>query len=64
MSEDGVYPSSVPSSILEDVEFEAARSRCNFGVEVACYSIGVVRGVVQVVQNWFTGISRMYRSSS
>ena len=26
------------------------------GVEVARCSIGVVRGVVQVVQNWFTGI--------
>ena len=27
------------------------------GIEVALCSIGVFRGVFQVVQNWFTGIS-------
>ena len=57
MSEDGVYTSSVPSFVecsflLGDVEFEAARSIFNFGkIEVARCSIGVFRGVVQVVQN-------------
>ena len=37
-------------SFMGDVEFEAACSRFNFGVEVARCSIGVVRGVVQVVK--------------
>ena len=33
-----------------DVEFEAAHSRSNFGrIEVPRYSIGMVRGVVQVI---------------
>ena len=32
-------------------------------VEMACCSIGEVRGVVQVVQNWFTGIPYLTRSS-
>ena len=40
MSEDGVYPSSVPS-FLRDVEFEAARSSSNFGrIEVAVVALG------------------------
>ena len=55
MSEDGVYPSSVPS-FLGDVEFERPVSDPILGVEVACRSIMEVRGVIQVVQNWFTGI--------
>ena len=46
MSEDGVYPSSV-LSFLGDVEFEAARSRSNFGFKVAHCSIGEVRGVIK-----------------
>ena len=49
--------------ILFDVEFEADCSRSNFGDKVACLSIGVVRGVVQVVQHWFTGIPNPTRSS-
>ena len=44
-------------SIVGGVTFEDALSRSNFGVEVEFCSIGVVCGVVQVVQNWFTGIS-------
>ena len=63
MSEDGFYPSSVPSFLSGDVEFEAARSIPIYGVEVACCSIGVFRDVVQVVQNWFTGIPNPSRSS-
>ena len=55
MSEDGVYPSSVPSSVecsflFGDFEYEAARSRFNFDkLEVDRCSIREVRGVVQVV---------------
>ena len=64
MSEDGVYPSSVPSFLSVDVEYQVARSISNFGkIEVARCSIGVVRGVVQVIQNWFTGIPNPTRSS-
>ena len=56
MSEDGVYPSSVPS-FRSDVEFEVASFKSNFEIiEVARCSIGVVRGAIQVAQNWFTGI--------
>ena len=41
MSEDGVYMSSVPSFLRNvSVEFEAARSRSNFGDKVARYSMG------------------------
>ena len=74
MSEVGVYPSIVPSfvdvpSFVEcsflfgDVEFESPHSRFILGVEVARCNIGVVRGVVQVVQNCFTGIPNPSRSS-
>ena len=45
---------------LGDVEFKAALYRSNFGGEVASYSIGEVRGVVQVVQNWLAEI--LYRT--
>ena len=63
MSEDGVYVSSVPSCTFSgNFEFEAARSRSDFGIEVAGCSIGVVRGVVQVIQNWFTGNPNLTRS--
>ena len=62
MSDDGVYPSSVPS-FLGDVEFERPVSVPILGVEVARCIIGVVRGVVQVIQNWFTGIPNPTRSS-
>ena len=34
------------------------------GVEVAGSNNGEVRGAVQVVQNWFTGIPNPSRSSS
>ena len=37
-------------------EFNAARSTYNLRGRVDRYSFGVIRGVVQVVQNWFTGI--------
>ena len=43
-------------TFLGDVEFEAARSSPILGVEVACCSIGMVHGAVQVIQNLFTGI--------
>ena len=63
MSEDGVYPIVFLPSFLGDVEFEAVGSRSNFGgFEVNCI-IGVVRGVVQVIQNWFTGILNPTRIS-
>ena len=41
-----------------------ARSKYNFEVEVVRCSIGEVRGVIQLVQNWFTGISNPSRISS
>ena len=63
MSEDIVYPSSVHSFLSRDVEYQAARSISNFGVEVARCSIEVVRGVVQVSKNWFTGTPNPNRSS-
>ena len=64
MSEDGVYPSSVPS-FLGDVEFEVARLRSNFEIiEVALCSIVVVRGAIQVTQNWFTGVPNPSRITS
>ena len=50
-------------SILVDVEFEGNCSRSNFGDKVTLFSIGVVRGVVQVVQYWFTGIPNPTRRS-
>ena len=64
MSEDGVHLSSVPSFLGDvSVEFEAARSRSNCGKsEVARCSIGVIRGVVQVIQNCFIGIPNLSRS--
>ena len=64
MSEHEVYPSSVSSFHFVDVEFEADCSRSNFGDKVARFSIGVVRGVVQLVQNRFKGIPNTTRSSS
>ena len=39
-------------SILVDVKFEGNCSRSNFEDKVTRFSIGVVRGVIQVVQNW------------
>ena len=33
------------TSFLGDVEFEAALFRSNFVVDVACFSIGLVRGL-------------------
>ena len=46
-------------SFLVDVELEASRFRSNFGGRGAYCSIGVVRGVVQFVLNWFTGIPNL-----
>ena len=63
MSDDGVYLSSVPYFLSGYVEFEAARSISNFGVDLARCSIGVVRGVFQVGLIWFTGISNSLRIS-
>ena len=55
MSEDIVYPSSVPSCPFWDAKLEAILSRSNFArVEVARCIIGEFCGVVQVVQYWFT----------
>ena len=51
MSEYGVYPSSVPY-FLGDVEFKVAVPDPDLVVEVTRCNIVVVRGVVQVVQNW------------
>ena len=48
MSEDGVYPLSVSSSLFEGIEFEATLSRSNFGSRGVHCSIGMVRCVVQV----------------
>ena len=62
MSEDGVYPSSVPSFFSGDVEFEATDPVPILGVEVAHCS-NVVLCVVHVEQNWFTGIPNPTRSS-
>ena len=50
-------------SILVDVKFEGNCSRSYFEDKVTRFSIGVVRGVVQVVQYWFTGIPNPTRSS-
>ena len=50
-------------SILVDVEFEGNFSRFNFGDKVTRFSIGVVRGVFQYVQNLVTGIANPTRSS-
>ena len=63
-----VYPSSVSSSYPVPSFLGMSSSKRHFpdpilGVEVALCSIGVVRGVVQLVQNWFTGIPNPSRSS-
>ena len=49
-------------SFLGDVKFEAARSNPILWFDEASCSIEVVRGLVQVVQNWFTGIPNPSRS--
>ena len=57
MSEDGVYPTSVPFCPLWGNSVSRGQVKIQFlVVEMALCSIGVVRGVVQVVQNWFYGI--------
>ena len=63
MSDDRVYSSSVPSFHL-CMSSKRPVPDPILGVEVACCSIGVVRGEVQVVQNCFTGIPNPSRSSS
>ena len=64
MSEDGVYPSSVPSCPYWGIkEFEDDSSRSNVVVDVSRSSIGVVLCVNHVVQNWFKGIPNPTRSS-
>ena len=62
--EDGVYQSSVLFFLLGDVEFEVARSRSNFVGRVGSCVIEEIRGVVQVVQNWFIGIPNPHRISN
>ena len=63
MSKDGDYTYSVSSYHFLRMSI-SKRSVPDpiLGVEVARCSIGVVRGVVQVVQNWFTGIKNPTRS--
>ena len=51
-------------SFLGDVELEAAVPDPILEAEVISRCIEVVRGVVQVVQNWFTGIPNPSRRSS
>ena len=64
MREDGVYPSCVPSFLYGGCRVQVGMFQIQFfWVEVVSCSIGVVRGVVQVVQNWFTGIPNPARSS-
>ena len=46
-----------------DVEFEMAILNPILVVEVARWCIDEVRGVVQVFQNWFRGITNPSRSS-
>ena len=60
MSEDGVYPSSVPS-FLRKLSSKLPVPDTILGVEVARCSIGVF---VSVVQNLFTGIPNSTRSLS
>ena len=62
MSEDGVYPSSVPS-FLVIVSSKMPVLDPILGVEQVSCSIGAFHGVVQVVQNWFTGITNPSRMS-
>ena len=57
-----IYQSIVVPVLSEDVDFEATHSRFKFGGRGGC-SIAVVCGVVQVVQNWFTGIPNPSRGS-
>ena len=57
MNEDGVYPTSVPFCPFWGNSVSRGQFKIQFlVVEMALCSIEVVRGVVQVVQNWFTGI--------
>ena len=64
MSKDGVYPSSVSSFSFWMILSSKWPDPIRFWeVEVACCSIGVVRGVVQVIQNWNTGIPNPTRNS-
>ena len=62
--EEGVYPSSVPSCLfLRMSSSKRPDPDIILGFEVIRCSIGVVRCVVQVIQNWFTGITIPTRSS-
>ena len=63
MSEDGVYPSSFLLPFWRMSSSKRPVPDPILGVEVALCSIGVVRGVVQLVQNWFTGIPNPSLSS-
>ena len=51
------------SCLLVDVKFEEAVPELILVVEVARCRIEEVRGVVQVFQNWFRGITNPSRSS-
>ena len=61
MSEDGVYPSSVPS-FLGNVEFEGPVLDSILVFDGSFEDL-VVHGVVQVVQNCFTEIPNQSRCS-
>ena len=50
-------------SFLGAVEFEKPFLDPTSGLKVASYSIGEIRGMVKVVQNWFTGIPNHIRGS-
>ena len=51
-----------PPVLSGDVLSEARRSRSNFVSRISSLKHRVFRGVVQVVQNWFTGIPNPSRS--
>ena len=61
MSEDGVYLSSIPSFLGMSSSKRPVPDPI-LGLEVARCSNGMVRGVVQLVQNWFAGIPNPIRS--
>ena len=64
MIEDGVYLSSVPSFLSGLSSSKWLVPDPILEVEVAFCSIGIILGVVQVVQNWFiTGTPNPTRSS-
>ena len=65
MSEDGVYPLSVPSCPFKGMKSsKQGRSRFNIGrISLALCSIGFIHGVVQVIQNCYMGIQNLSQIS-